>query len=133
MSDVDDEDGDNNDGDGDGDGDDGEDGGGDDDDGGNYEGNDDDNKGGPYLDGSGYFGTAKERCIKAPGWTFIKRYKTFVLCSSTTCFFPKNSFSSSSMMTMTQVLPPEDPRWWSTLRGKRSPLSSCHHHSALYC
>ena len=132
MSDVDDEDENNDDG-GNDDGDDGE-GGGGDDDGGNYEGNDDDNKGGPYLNGSGYFGTAKERCIKAPGWTFIKRYKTFVLCSSTTCFFPKNSFSSSSMMTMTQVLPPEDPRWWSTLRGRRWSMSpSCHHHSALYC
>ena len=85
MSDVDDEDGDNNDGGGDGNGDDGEDGGGDDDDGGNYEGNDDDNKEGPYLDGSGYFGTAKERCIKAPGWTFIKRYETFVLCKIPLC------------------------------------------------
>ena len=58
LSDVDDKVEDNNDSDGDY-GDDGEDGGGkDDDDGSNYEGNDDDSKGGPYLDGSGYFGTA---------------------------------------------------------------------------
>ena len=98
LSDVDDEVEDKNDGDSDDD-----ESGGDDDDRGNYEGNDDDNKGGPYLDGSGYFGTAKERCIKAPGWTFIQRFKTYALCkiplSSTTWIFPRNSFSPSSFFT----------------------------------
>ena len=144
MSDVDDEVEDKNDGDSDDD-----ESGGDDDDRGNYEGNDDDNKGGPYLDGSGYFGTAKERCIKAPGWTFIKRFKTYALFKIPLChlqlgypleivFLLLHSslmlITMTMTMTMTQVLPPEDPRWWSTLRGKRwSMSSSCLVRSVLYC